>query len=974
MKRVLILLFIIFGECQIIAQGNSVNLSQNPASLRWKQINTPHFRLIFPSTIQSLGERTANVLETVYQPVSKTLGRNPRKISIVLQNQTNISNGFVTLFPRRSEFYITPPQDYTLLGTNNWLDLLAVHEFRHVVQQDKALTGITKLMYTLFGNNGLGLVNSLAVPNWFSEGDAVGTESVLTNSGRGRIPTFDMALRTQLLTKGTYSYAKSVGGSFKNFVPNHYVNGYFMTSYLKTKYGAEAWDKILEGTYKMPFYPFSFSNNIKKITGLKTEQLYESALSDAKKAWENQSKNIQETNARPINTVKNKYFTQYEFPQIIPDGRILALKSGLADIQQFVLLSNDKPEEKLLELGMFNNAGMLSVSNAKVVWAEFNYDKRWGQKDFSVIKIYDFNTETTKRLTQQTKLTAPALSTDASKIVAVEFTSENNCSLVLLDTETGKEITKIPNPKNAFYLHPRFTESNEIIAVKLLDGKKSIVTINLETNFETELFLPINENIAHPVKVGNYVLFNSGITGIDNIFAFEITTQKRFQVTSRKFGAFNPCVSADQKTIYFNDFSPDGQRIVEMPFAPEIFLPFDESITKPVKFFGQMLVQEAGENLLKNIPNQSYESKSYSKANILNLYNWGAVFSSNNNNLNIGVSSQDLLSTTAISTGYAYNANENTGQFFTDLSFEAWYPKINFNYTNGQRQTNIYLDNASPLDSLRSDKWNQQQIVLGLSLPLNFTRSKYFESMEIAVNTALTQVRGYDISKRYLSESFNGNIHSMIYSFAYQRQIKRASRDVAPRWGQSINFYARNMPFGGNVNGGITAIQASAYFPGLAKHHSLRLRAALQNQSGFKNANGSPNNNLYIFGSPLFFPRGFSYRSFENMSIGSVEYRLPLFDTDWNVGRLIYLKRLKTNLFADFGQGETNYNWTEIINGRTYVYRGADKGNFTSFGFDLTAQFHLFRFSQQFEAGFRGIFLPNSKQFIFQPLVIDIGF
>lgn len=974
MRRVFFFLFIMIGGCQIFAQENAVNLSQNPASLKWSQIKTPHFRLIFPSNIQSLGERTANVLETVYQPVSKTLGKNPRPISIVLQNQTSVSNGFVTLFPRRSEFYITPPQDYTLLGTNNWLDLLAVHEFRHIVQYDKALTGSTKLMHTLFGSNGWGIVNSLAVPNWFAEGDAVRTESVLTHSGRGKIPTFDMALRTQLLTKGAYSYAKAVSGSYKNFIPNHYVNGYLMTSFMKTKYGADAWDKILEGTYKMPFYPFSFSNNIKKVTGLKTEQLYKNAFDDAKQAWETQLKNIQETAVSPLKTAKNKFFTHYEFPQIIPDGRILALKSGLADIQQFVLLDKENNEEKLLELGIFNNAGMLSTAGPKVVWSEFNFDVRWGQKDFSVIKIYDFNTETTKTLTHKTKFTAPALSNDASKIVAIENSPENKCSLVILDAENGQEISRIQNPKNAFYLHPRWTENNEILVVKLLDGKKSIVTINPKNSFEKELFSPIVENIAHPVKVGDYILFNSGVTGIDNIFAFDTKTQKRFQVTNRKFGAFNPVISTDGKTLYFNDFTENGNRIVEMPFNPANFLAFDESLNKPVKFFGQMLVQEAGENLLKNIPNQAYETKPYSKANIFNIYNWGAVFSSNSNNLNVGLSSQDLLSTTAISTGYSYNANEKTGQFFADLSFEAWYPKINLNYTNGQRQTDIYIDKSSPRDSLRSDKWNQQQIVLGVSLPFNFTRSKYYQSMEVGVNTAITQVSGYDLQDRYLSESFNGNVNSMIYTFVYSRQLKRALRDVAPRWGQSISFYARNMPFGGDLNGGLTSIQGSIYVPGFFKHHSIRLRAALQNQSGFKNPNGSPNNKLYIFGSPTFFPRGYSYRAFENLSTGSVEYRLPLFDPDWNFGRLVYLKRLKANFFADFGQGETNYNWTETQNGKTVIYKGSDKGNFTSIGFDFTAQFHLLRFSQQFEAGCRAIYLTNQGRFIFQPLVIDIGF
>ncbi|HEX8530789.1 MAG TPA: hypothetical protein VF646_12245, partial [Cytophagales bacterium] len=167
-------------------------LGQNPAGLRWFQVRTPRFRVIYPEGFEREAQRTANTLQHVYGPVSRGLGRQPRPISIVLQNQTAVSNGFVTLTPRRSEFFTTPPQDVALLGNNDWLDLLAVHEFRHVVQYDKALTGFSRGMYYLFGNNGLSLVSS-TVPSWFWEGDAVGTETALTEGGRGRIPAFDMA-------------------------------------------------------------------------------------------------------------------------------------------------------------------------------------------------------------------------------------------------------------------------------------------------------------------------------------------------------------------------------------------------------------------------------------------------------------------------------------------------------------------------------------------------------------------------------------------------------------------------------------------------------------------------------------------------------------------------------------------------------------------------------------------------------------
>jgi hypothetical protein len=969
MKKIQLLWLFFVGSSPIFAQDNA----QNPTSIKWSQIKTPHFRLIFPSQISMIGNRTANVLETVYQPVSQSLGIFPKPISVILQNQTAASNGFVTLLPRRSEFFTTPPQDYNLLGTNNWLDLLAVHEFRHVVQFEKAKTGAGKFYHFLFGNTALSAISNITVPNWFWEGDAVGTESSLTTSGRGRIPAFDMALRTQLLTNGAYNYSKAVCGSYKDFIPNHYVSGYYMTTFMKNKFGIDSWDKILKETYADPPYPFSFSNNIKRTTGLKTEQLYSQAFTDISEQWKAQVNELRETPVDFYKTNNPQYYTNYLYPQVLTDGKVLALKTGLSDIAQLVILDKETSEKKVLRMGILNDAGTLSVSDTKVVWAEFNYDPRWGQKDYTVIKMYDLKYDELKSITHKSKLTAPALSADASKIVTIENSVDNKCLLVILNADNGLEIKRIANESNALYIHPRWAGNDEIYAVKLLNGLKTIVRINTENYQETELFTPINENIAYPVKAGNYILFNSGITGIDNIFAIDLTSQKRYQITNRKFGAFNPTISADGKTLIFNDFNIKGHRIVSMPFEPEKFLPFDEKLNKPVKYFGQMVLQGAGENLLKSVPTTQYEVKPYSKANIFNIYSWGVVLNSSDaNSLNFGVASKDLLNTTTISTGYTYNANENRGQFYANLAYAGLYPIFNLNYTNGERYTEFYIDRDNKLDSLRSDVWNQQQVVLGVNLPLNLTRSKYIQSMNFGVNTALTTVSGYDLQQfdRPRTLSYNGNLNSMIYTFSYSHLLKRAARDVAPKWGQTITFYNRNLPFGGNLDGGLTAVQASIYVPGILKHHSLRFRGGYQSQSGFSTSTGTQNKNLYLFGSPIVFPRGHAYQAFENFQTGSVEYRLPLFDPDLALGRFLYLKRFKANIFADFGYGETVYSGLRFRDGSVAKLTG----NFTSLGIDLTTQFHFMRFNQQFEAGVRAIYLPDKGTYLIQPLVLDIGF
>src|SRR5690606_41616914 len=95
------------------------------------------------------------------------------------------------LAPRRSEFFTTPPQRNDF---QDWLGQLAVHELRHVVQIDK-LTGylsapfFEQLAFAIYG---------ITLPSWFFEGDAVTTETVLSNSGRGRLRSWDLPLPTNL--------------------------------------------------------------------------------------------------------------------------------------------------------------------------------------------------------------------------------------------------------------------------------------------------------------------------------------------------------------------------------------------------------------------------------------------------------------------------------------------------------------------------------------------------------------------------------------------------------------------------------------------------------------------------------------------------------------------------------------------------------------------------------------------------------
>src|SRR6476619_6585458 len=203
----------------------------NPPSIKWKQINTSLARVIFPAGRDSTAERITNIITYINGPTLNTIGKKSKKINLVLQDQTTVSNAYVGLGPFRSEFLTTPLQNSFELGSLPWPDQLTIHEYRHVQQYNNFNVGLSKLFYEIFGDEGQSLANNAAIPNWFFEGDAVFNETNVSGQGRGRLPFFYNPYRSLWKEGKHYSWMKLRNGSYKDFVPDHYQLVFFLVAY-----------------------------------------------------------------------------------------------------------------------------------------------------------------------------------------------------------------------------------------------------------------------------------------------------------------------------------------------------------------------------------------------------------------------------------------------------------------------------------------------------------------------------------------------------------------------------------------------------------------------------------------------------------------------------------------------------------------------------------------------------------------------
>ena len=212
-------------ECPIASRLERIrDGGQTPLAPRGRRSRPRTSRSCSPWSSSRRRQRVANTLEHVYGPVSKTLSVKPGKITVMLPNQTTVTNAGVGFGPLHAESFSTPFQTAGALGTGEWYDLLAAHEIRHVAQIERTNTGFSRALTAVMGDVGRVFPHLVIPGSWF-EGDAVGTESALSNSGRARMPEFDMEIRTMLLSGETVSYATASHGSLGRWYPNEYNLG-----------------------------------------------------------------------------------------------------------------------------------------------------------------------------------------------------------------------------------------------------------------------------------------------------------------------------------------------------------------------------------------------------------------------------------------------------------------------------------------------------------------------------------------------------------------------------------------------------------------------------------------------------------------------------------------------------------------------------------------------------------------------------
>lgn len=909
--------FVFLGAC---AQAQFFSAGVDPSGIRWKQVKEDHIRIVFPKGYEQQALTLLGHLREVRQEAVKTLPAKVRPISVVLHNQTALANGFVTWAPKRMELFTLADQN---TYPQDWLRQLAIHEYRHVVQISNMRQGMTKVLSFLLGEQAIGAVIGLYIPTWFLEGDAVSFETAYTKVGRGRSPGFFIPYVSMLDKYGGFCYEKAVFGSYKHFVPDHYVVGYHLVSYSRFYYGERMWKSVLDNAAKRPYSVTPVSHALKKWTGLNKFNWYKWSAKRIRTQYADRLVRVKELSHSFTDLQKSNDFISYRYPHYINDSMIVVEKSGLSYVKEWVVLDRQGKEQHIAFPGYYSISNT-SVSGNKLFYSEYKFDKRWTHRVWTDVKELDIISKKKKKRTLKKYASSP--SAFNNRLVYVEQNKWNEFELVVNDG-TIKELQHFSSPEKQMLYTPVWESDSTIVCIALDKEKgKYFLKLNTRTNQWTKLSNPMFYDINQPVVWKQYIIHRGAYENKEQIYAYDTLTHERFQITRETYEATDPALSNDNRLL-FSSYTANGYVIKEQSIDTTEWIGITLSSDHWDNVITSAMTQQ--EHKIKNVMDSSSVSSTitkYSKAaHLLNFHSWAPLYIDvDNATINSGASifSQNLLSTSFLSLGYLYDNTEQTGKWIINYQYTGFYPILSFSTSIGDRFMTRY------------GAWKQANIDFGVALPFNLTYGPYTEKLTLSFLPHWQSI--YNV-KENAGGLVNQDLLNISYRIDYSRLFRLAPRDLRPEKGQSLFVQYRHAPLGDFSYSSFVAGAISTWLPSLWKHHSILLKVQGHHYDG---------GGLYL-SSPIAFPRGYAYLFSSDLARASIDYAFPLFYPDWRCTALFYIKRIKANIFYDGA-------WATQNSGNVF---------YDSKGIDIRMDFHFANFLAPIDLGIR-LYQLNDGNFI----------
>lgn len=590
-----------------------------PASVRWSQIRTDNYRVIYPAGLDSLGRAYATALENAVPAVGKTVGFRPnqsyrRPQPVILHPWNTMSNGMVTWTPRRMELNTTPETFAPM--PMPWTRELAIHESRHVAQMQYVNAGYFRPLTWLSGQLGAGGLAALYGGPSFFEGDAVAAETALSQTGRGRSAEFLEYYRATAAAGQSRSWYQWRYGSFNRFTPDHYTIGYITAAGVRSVYDKPDFTKLYYTRLFRRFLPVrNFQKTIQEISGKKFRAAFGEICDTLYAAWDRDAALRAPFMTMEQMVAKPAHYTEYMALCSAGDG-LLALRDGIAQDTELVRVEADGTIERVMLFSGLVERMRISGFNGNLYWSEPVPDARWKTEYNSEIRYLDAQ-GTAWTLTRGTRYFNPSPRPDGNELAVVEQCLDGTSAVRVIDALDGTVLRSYKAPEGLQLSEAEWLGGGLYALAVSEDGTGLYRVDEGFRNVLAPAFVTMKELFAREGKLW----FTSDLNGVNELYCVLPSDGREFRVTNTPLGASSFSFSPSGDRVYYSVPGVDGRLVNVTPVED---LPVEEVDPKALHEYPFAEELSAGEPLRVGAEEvRMSEPAPYRKwANAVRIHSW----------------------------------------------------------------------------------------------------------------------------------------------------------------------------------------------------------------------------------------------------------------------------------------------------------------------------------------------------------------
>jgi Tol biopolymer transport system component len=602
------LLFLLFS-LDMSAQNQLYFTQHRPAGLDWKELNSPHFRIIFADGHEDIARRSARILESQYQLSYDLTGGSLSRFPVVLSPYNDVTNGFVSSVNFRSEIDLSPFKGKSLNPqSGSWLETVLPHELIHANHANVTNPYSFATVLGLLGPDYRRSFN-LFPPLGVHEGLAVYHESehgIREHSGRSNYTFFQNQFNANLAGSNSWNMGQTLISS-EYTLPGgrHYIAGATFTKWLHETYGDDISKRAIQVHQNLFFLGYGFA--LKYVTGKWPGELYDEYQNSQYAKEETRVDFIDETTDQNQLLIESPFSgVRQQRPIWISDSEILYFSRqynapGAFYIYDQVNDSHRKLSEHFL-IGDFY-MDFEQETDHLFIGESFALNRIFSNYQADIVRL-NVQTGSEFRITDGERLYAPDKS--GSNIYALQ----PNGDISNVVKYAGNSVDVLTNLKDRSVVAVKASPHNEGELAVLINqrGVQALWIVNEESITDELNEQPtiafkegsIHDPVWHPTE--NKLMFTMDAFPAMNIYEFDLETEKIIQLTNSTFNAMEASYHPNDGSIVYVTQNDNERNIAVLSsndlynqeVEPSVLLTgaaLEDAITAP--FIGDELLTES---------------------------------------------------------------------------------------------------------------------------------------------------------------------------------------------------------------------------------------------------------------------------------------------------------------------------------------------------------------------------------------------